>query len=62
MNNISRRDFLKLGGALAGALAIPKDVLALSEKPPWYREDVVIGNLNLTPIITEHKKEEWMKF
>lgn len=61
MNNLSRRDFLKLGGAMAGALAIPKNVLALSEKPPWYRENVTVGNLDITPIIFEHHEEDWLE-
>lgn len=42
----------------AGAL-IPEKVLALGEKPPWYREEVVVGNLTLTPIIIEHDRGEW---
>jgi len=59
MNNISRRDFLKLGGAMLGAMALPEGVWALGEKPPWLREEITVGNLKLTPIVVEHDRDEW---
>lgn len=63
-DKLSRRDFLKLAGAALGGLALnpylPKIDEPLPEKK-FVGETIRVGNLELTPIITEHDKKTWEK-
>jgi len=62
MNSLTRRDFLKLSGlGLAGLLTPKKVVEALTPKLEWLRDEVKVGNIQLTPIICEHKEDPWQE-
>ena len=57
---LSRRDFLKLGGLVLGGMVGGPIVRSL-DKALETSENITVGNLELTPIITEHNKKTWQE-
>jgi len=63
-DKLSRRDFLKLAGAALGGLAMSPYLPKIDEPLPEQKfvgETIKVGNLELTPIITEHDQKTWEK-
>ncbi len=59
----NRRDFLKLAGFAAGGLALrPLDkALPNFDKLTFTENPITLGNLTLTPILTEHDEKTWVE-
>lgn len=61
---VSRRDFLKIGALSLGSLAFNPNRLQVPnavDTRDIVGEKVVLGNLNVTPIITEHNRQAWVE-
>lgn len=57
--SFSRRDFLKVSGAVLGAAVAPRGLEKLGNTEIDVSQEVKVGNLLLTPIITEHTERDW---